>query len=225
MTWNSAARCCISSLSGNFGRDKITRAPFVELKEPPLLATLWIFWSEQRCSSPSEWSNCGSWLSWVPHRKESLFAKKSFCRNHNGTKRNQQHFWFLYNKTFLRLFSPKKKLHKCIEYKKKVTRDSLVQLGVTERVRQNQSDLFRRYKRDDYGSSLQTHQLSSLLSWPCWQNYLDSQIFCFHLLVLIKPARFHKSFLQCLVSLSDHWKMSVFPVDCPWSPLQTAYIE
>ena len=31
-------------------------------------------------------------------------------------------------------------------------------------------------------------------SWLCWQNYLDSQSFYFQFLILIRPARFTKSF-------------------------------
>ena len=76
--------------------------------------------------------------------------------------------------------------------------------GSQREKRRNQSDLFRRYKGDNNGSLLQTHWLNGLLSRLCWQNYLDSQRFYFHLLVLIGPARFTKSFSQCSVSLSDH---------------------
>ena len=83
--------------------------------------------------------------------------------------------------------------------------------------RRDQSDLFRQYKGDNYGSLL-TQWLGGLFSWLCWQNYLDSQRFYFHLLVLIGQARFNKSFSQRSVSLSDcsnvclpsgRWKMSV----------------
>ena len=84
--------------------------------------------------------------------------------------------------------------------------------------RRNQSDLFRWYKGDNNGSLKQTHWLSGLFSRRCWQNYLDLQRFYFHLMVLIGPVRFNKSFSQRSVSLSDYsnvclpsglWKMFV----------------
>ena len=62
--------------SDDFRQNKITWAPFVELKEPPLFATLWILDLNSSVLVSSEQSNCGSWLGWVPHQKESQFMKK-----------------------------------------------------------------------------------------------------------------------------------------------------
>ena len=72
-----------------------------------------------------------------------------------------------------------------------------ISLTYSDDIRETTTDLS--YKHID---------LAILLS-QLGQNYLDSQRFYFHLLVLIGPARFHKSFLQCLVSLSDCEKMSL----------------
>ena len=57
----------------------------------------------------------------------AIYEENSSCHNHKDTKRNKQHFWFLYNKTFFFFFfffkaivfiSLQKKLQKCVEYKK-----------------------------------------------------------------------------------------------------------
>ena len=40
--WRTQPLAVVSHLSGSFDRNKITRAPFAELKEPPLFAALWI---------------------------------------------------------------------------------------------------------------------------------------------------------------------------------------
>ena len=120
--------------SGSFRRNKITWAPFVELKEPPLFTTLWILNPNSGVLVPSEQSN------WAPSWKESLFMKKIVLVA--NTKRDKQHFWFSYNKTFkaINFTSPQKKLHKSIAYKKKVTQYSLVRVK-RDRVRKGRMNL------------------------------------------------------------------------------------
>ena len=146
------------------------------------------------CAPPPERSYCGSWLGWVPRWKESLFTKKIVLVTTTRKQKETSNTRFLYNKTFLTLLSLSrhKTLHEIYLFGRKWQRGK----------RRNESDLFRRYKEDNYGSLLQTHWLSGLFSRLCWQTYLDSQRFYFHLLVLIGPARFNK-FSQSSVSLSD----------------------
>ena len=163
------------------------------------------FWSEQWSLGPPKRSDCESWSGQAPRRKKSLLAKKkkSSCRNHNDTKRNKQHFRFLYNKNLFNatVFISPQKLNEFVECKKVTTRFT------TTRYKERKTKFvwyeFRRYKGDNYGSLLQAHWLvGGLLSRLCWQNYLDSQRFYFHLLVLIGPARFNEPFSQRSVSLS-----------------------
>ena len=52
--------------------------------------------------------------------------------------------------------------------------------------------------------------LRGLFSRLCWQNYQDLQSFYFHLLVLIGPARFNKSFFAASPFLSDPSKCLSF---------------
>ena len=58
-----------------------------------------------------------------------IYEENSSFHNPKDTKRNKQHFWFLFNKTFffflikaIVFISLQKKLQKCVEYKKGYTR-------------------------------------------------------------------------------------------------------
>ena len=57
---------------------------------------------------------------------------------------------------------------------------------------------------------LEAHLLKGLFSRVCGQNYLDSQRFYFHLLILIGPGRFNKSFFAASAFLSDRSKCLSF---------------
>ena len=167
----------------------------------------------------------------------AIYEENSSFHNHKDIKRNKQHFWFLYNKTFFKgyclylatkeitkMYRVEKRLHKIhlFGWKGQKERKGEISLIWIRLISPFLS--FRWYKGDNNGFLLQTHWLSGLFSRLCWQNYLDSQRFYFHLLVLIGPARFNKSFLRCLVSLSDHSNVC-FPSGLLSSLLPTAYME
>ena len=157
---------------------------------------------------PSDRFNCGSWFGWDARRKEiAVYEENSSCCNQKNTERDKQHFRFSYNKSFLRLLSlSRHRRNNTNAYStKKVTQDSLVRsesdrggkrgrnLICLNGVRKTTTDLCYRY-------------IKGLFSRLCWQNYLDSQRFFFHFLVLIGPARFNKSFSQRSAFLSDSSK-------------------
>ena len=91
----------------------------------------------------------------------AIYEENRSCHNHKNTKRDKQHFRFLYIKTFFSdycLHLTTKEITQMHRETKKVTRDSLVWSEVTEREKKRkESDLSRRYKGDKYGSLLQIH--------------------------------------------------------------------
>ena len=219
----------VSHLSSGFGQNKITRAPSVELKEPLLFALLWIFDSNSGLSILQggpivRVDQAGFQTNRYLWKKKK--RRKSSCRNHKDTKRNKQHCGFLFNKNLFKatvFISSQKKLHEYVNYTKKVTMRFTRLVMKAKRKTKLVWYEFRRYKGDNYGSSLQAHWLvSGLLSRLCWQNYLDSHRFYFHHLVLIGPARFNKPFLECSVSVSLTAEMSVSASALDWL---TAYMD
>ncbi len=84
--WNSAA---VSHLSGSFDQNKITRGPRGHSVPQNGLIV----------------DQIGFYVEMNRYLQKKKKKKKSSCHNHKSTKRNKQHFQFLYYKTFLRLLS------------------------------------------------------------------------------------------------------------------------
>ena len=138
-------------------------------------------WTKQWCSAPLlKWSYNGSLLDWVPRWKESLFMKKIVLVATTTTQEKtsntfysciikpfQGYCLYLTTKKITQMHTVQKRLYEIHSFGQKWLRGK----------RRNESDLFRRYKGDNYRSLLQTHWFSSLFSQLCWQNYLDSQRF------------------------------------------------
>ena len=102
----------VSYLPGGFGRKKTTRASFVELKEPPLLTTLWILDPKSGALVLQDGPIVRVKQAGLHTERNHYLRRKNYCLNHKDTKRNKQHFRFLYKKLFKAtvFMSPQKKL-------------------------------------------------------------------------------------------------------------------
>ena len=93
--------CC-----GNFHRNQITRLPLLSWRNHQYSPRCEFLDPNNGVLVPSDRFNCRSWFGWDLLRKEiAVYEENSSCRNHKNTKRDKQHFRFLYNKTFLTLLS------------------------------------------------------------------------------------------------------------------------
>ena len=170
-------------------------APSVELREPPLFATLWIsFYPNSGVLVSSDQFNWGSRFGWnlcqkkkKKKKKNAFYGENSSCCNQKNTKRVKQHFRFSYNKFFSRQLS------------------LLAQLESDREGEQRRNQI-----RPDSVRGTTMYPclllLKGLFSRFCWQNYQDPQNFYFYLLVLIIPARLNKSFFAASTFPSDRSK-------------------
>ena len=197
----------ISQLLWQFSPESNHTAPFVELKEPPQFATLWIFLSERWCSSSFRTVQLWEliWLGFTP--KEIAVYEKIVLV---AITRTQKETSNTFNSRIRNLFEGYLSHHRRIytnayRTKKGYTRFTR-SVGKWQRVKrkkkiQNVPDLSSRYKGD---RSL----FGDIYLEVCFLSFVDKIIWI--LWVLIRPARFTKSFSQCLAFLPDHSKCLSF---------------